>query len=105
MKDLGRMLKQIQEAQSRMVKLQEELAERQIEATAGGGMVKIVANGRHEILSIHIDPQVIDPKDPEMLEDLILAGVNEVRTRVETMVREEMSRLTGGLSMPGGFPG
>jgi hypothetical protein len=105
MKDLGRMLKTIQEAQGRMVKLQEELAERQIEATAGGGMVKIVANGRHEVLSIHIDPQVIDPKDPEMLEDLILAAVNEVRGRVETMVRDEMSRVTGGLGMPGGFPG
>jgi hypothetical protein len=105
MKDLGRMLKQIQETQGRMVKLQEELAERQVEATAGGGMVKIVANGRHEILSIHIDPQVIDPKDPEMLEDLILAAVNEVRGRVETMVRDEMSRLTGSLGMPGGFPG
>jgi len=105
MKDLGRMLKTIQEAQGRMVKLQEELAGRQVEATAGGGMVKVLANGRHEIVSIHIDPQVIDPKDPEMLEDLILAAINEVRGRVETMVRDEMSRVTGGLGMPGGFPG
>jgi nucleoid-associated protein EbfC len=97
MKDLGRMLKQIQEAQGRMVKLQEELAGRTVEASAGGGMVKVVANGRHEIVSIHIDPQVIDPKDAEMLEDLVVAAVNDARTRVETMVREEMSRLTGGL--------
>lgn len=105
MKDLGRMLKQIQEAQGRMVKLQEELAGRTVEASAGGGMVKVVANGRHEIVSIHIDPQVIDPKDAEMLEDLVVAAVNDARTRVETMVREEMSRLTGGLPLPGGFPG
>ncbi len=98
------MLKQIQEAQGRMLKLQEELAARTVEASAGGGMVKVVANGRHEIVSIHIDPQVIDPHDPEMLEDLILAAVNDARARVETLVRDEMSRLTGGLSMPG-MPG
>jgi nucleoid-associated protein EbfC len=105
MKDLGRMLKQIQEAQGKMVKLQEELGTRTVEASAGGGMIKVVANGRHEIVSLHIDPQVIDPKDPEMLEDLILAAVNDARVRVETMVREEMTRLTGGLPLPGGFPG
>jgi nucleoid-associated protein EbfC len=105
MKDLGRMLKQIQEAQGKMVKLQEELGTRTVEASAGGGMVKVVANGRHEIVSVHIDPQVIDPTDPEMLEDLILAAVNDARVRIETMVREEMSRLTGGMPLPGGFPG
>jgi DNA-binding YbaB/EbfC family protein len=105
MKDFGRMLKQIQEAQGRMVQLQEELATRTVEASAGGGMVKVVANGRHEIVSVRIDPQVIDPKDPEMLEDLLAAAVNDARARVETLVREEMSRLTGGLALPGGFPG
>jgi DNA-binding YbaB/EbfC family protein len=105
MKDFGRMLKQIQEAQGRMVQLQEEFATRTVEASAGGGMVKVVANGRHEIVSVRIDPQVIDPKDPEMLEDLLAAAVNDARARVETLVREEMSRLTGGLALPGGFPG
>ncbi len=104
MKDLGRMLKQIQEAQGRMLKLQEELAARTVEASAGGGMVKVVANGRHEIVSMHIDPQVIDPKDPEMLEDLVVAAVNDARARVDAMVRDEMARLTGGLAMPG-MPG
>ncbi len=105
MKDFGKLLKQLQQTQARMAQMQEELGTRTVEATAGGGMVKVVANGRHEILSIHIDPQVIDPQDPEMLEDLVMAAVNDARGRVDEMVRDEMGRLTGGLAMPGSFPG
>jgi DNA-binding YbaB/EbfC family protein len=95
MKDLSRMLKQLQDAQNRMAQLQEELSSRTVEAASGGGMVKVVANGRQEILSLRIDPQVIDPKDPEMLEDLVVAAVNEARARVDALVRDEMGRLPG----------
>ena len=94
---------QIQEAQGRMVKLQEELATRTVEASAGGGMVKVTANGRHEIVAIHIDPQVIDPQDPEMLEDLILAAVNVATQKVDEAVQQELGGLTGGLKIPGLF--
>jgi hypothetical protein len=86
-----------------MAELQERLAERTVEASAGGGMVKIVMNGRHELLSISIDPQVVDPSDVEMLEDLVAAAVNEARGQVDEMVRVEMSALAGGLPIPGLF--
>jgi DNA-binding YbaB/EbfC family protein len=99
--DLGKMMKQLQQTQARMAQLQEELAARSVEVTAGGGMIKVVANGRNEILSIKIDPQVIDPNDVEMLEDLVTAAVNEARNRVEEMTRSEMARVAGGLGIPG----
>ena len=105
MKDLTKMLKQLQETQAQMAKVQEELAQRTIEATSGGGMVKATVNGRQEVLTIKIDPQVVDPDEVEMLEDLILAALNEARTRVEEMVTAEMGRVTGGLSLPGLFSG
>lgn len=103
MKDLGKLLKQAQQVQAKMAEMQERLAERTVEASAGGGMVKIVMNGRHEVLSVTIDPEVVDPSDVEMLEDLVAAAVNEARGRVDEMVRDEMSSLTGGLPMPGLF--
>jgi nucleoid-associated protein EbfC len=99
--DLNKMMKQLQQTQVRMAQLQEELATRTVEAAAGGGMVKVVANGRNEILSVKIDPQVVDPADVEMLEDLITAAINDARNRVEEMTRGEMARLTGGLGLPG----
>ncbi len=104
MRDFSKMLKQLQETQARMTQMQEELATRQVEATAGGGMVTVVANGRHEILSVKIDPQVVDREDVEMLEDLVVAAINEVRKKVDELVTNEMGRLTGGLKFPG-FPG
>ena len=103
MKDLGKLLKQAQQVQAKMAEMQARLAERTVEASAGGGMVKIVMNGRHEVLSVTIDPEVVDPSDVEMLEDLVAAAVNEARGRVDEMVRDEMSSLTGGLPMPGLF--
>ena len=105
MKDFTKMLKQLQETQAQMAKVQEQLAERTIEASAGGGMVKVTANGRQEILSIKIDPQVVDPGDVEMLEDLIVAALNEARSHIEELVTAEMGRVTGGLSIPGLFSG
>ncbi|MCK4412941.1 MAG: YbaB/EbfC family nucleoid-associated protein [Candidatus Eisenbacteria sp.] len=105
MKDFTKMLKQLQETQAQMAKVQEELAQRTVEATSGGGMVKVTANGRQEVLSIKIDPQVVDPDDVEMLEDLIVAALNEARGRIEEIVATEMGRVTGGLSVPGLFSG
>lgn len=101
MKGMGKMLKQAQKLQSNMAKLQEEMAEKMVEATAGGGMVKVVANGRHQILSIQIEKEVVDPEDVEMLQDLIIAAVNEALEKSQEMVSAEMNKLTGGLNIPG----
>ncbi len=101
MKGMGKMLKQAQKLQSNMAKLQEEMAEKTVEATAGGGMVKAVANGKHQILSIQIEKEVVDPEDVEMLQDLIIAAVNEALEKSQEMVSAEMNKLTGGLNIPG----
>jgi len=101
MKGMGKMLKQAQKLQSNMAKLQEEMAEKTVEATAGGGMVKVVANGKHQILSIQIEKEVVDPEDVEMLQDLIMAAVNEALEKSQEMVSTEMNKLTGGLNIPG----
>lgn len=101
MKGMGNMMKQAQKLQSKMLKLQEEMAEKTVEASSGGGMVKVVANGRHQILSIQIDKEVVDPDDLEMLQDLILAAVNDALLKSQEMVTEEMSKLTGGMNIPG----
>ncbi|KKM01298.1 hypothetical protein LCGC14_1795850 [marine sediment metagenome] len=101
MKGMGKMLKQAQKLQSNMAKLQEEMAEKTVEATAGGGMVKVVANGKHQILSIQIEKEVVDPEDVEMLQDLIIAAVNEALEKSQEMVSVEMNKLTGGLNIPG----
>ncbi|WP_408609607.1 YbaB/EbfC family nucleoid-associated protein [Candidatus Desulforudis audaxviator] len=97
------MMKQVQEIQAKMVRLQEELGERTVEATVGGGAVKVVANGRQEVLSIEILPEAIDPEDVEMLQDLVLTAVNEALRQSREMVAGEMSKLTGGLKIPGMF--
>lgn len=102
-KGLGDLMKQAHKMKERMAELQEELSHRTIEATAGGGMVKVVANGKQEIISIKIEPEVVKSGDVEMLEDLIIAGVNEAIRRVQEMAKEEMSKLTGGINIPGLF--
>ncbi len=89
--------------QEKVQQVQKELAQKRVEASSGGGMVKVVANGSQEILEIHIDPEVIDPEDVEMLEDLILAAVNESRERSKELMMEEMSKITGGMRIPGLF--
>lgn len=98
--NMGNLLKQAQQFQSKMAKLQEELGERTLEATSGGGMITVVANGRQEILSVKIDPEVIDPNDREMLQDLIMAAVNDALSKARKMVQEEMGSLTQGLNLP-----
>ncbi|NOY68253.1 MAG: YbaB/EbfC family nucleoid-associated protein [Deltaproteobacteria bacterium] len=101
MKNMGKLMKQAQQLQTKMAKLQEEMGDKTIEASAGGGMVKVVANGRQEIVSIGIEKEVVDPEDVDMLQDLILAAVNEALTRSQAMVSEQMGKLTGGLNIPG----
>ncbi|MEE9566725.1 MAG: YbaB/EbfC family nucleoid-associated protein [Desulfobacteria bacterium] len=100
-KGMGNMMKQAQKLQSKIFKLQEDLADRTVETTVGGGMVKAVANGKQELLSIKIDPEVVDPNDVQMLEDLIVAAVNDVLKKAQEMVSEEMTKLTGGFKIPG----
>ena len=103
MKDMGKLLKQAQQMQERLAEMQARLAEKTVEAGSGGGMVKAVMNGKHEVVSLKIDPEVVNPADVEMLEDLIVAALSEARTRVDDMIRNEMSSLTGGLPIPGLF--
>jgi len=100
-KGMGNMLKQAQKLQSKIFKLQDQLADRTVETTVGGGMVKAVANGKQELLSIKIEPEVVDPNDEQMLEDLIVAAVNDVLKKAQEMVTEEMTKLTGGFKIPG----
>lgn len=101
MKGMGNMMKQAQKLQSQILKLQEDMADKKVEAAAGGGMVKVVANGKQQIVSILIEKEVVDPEDVEMLQDLIRAAVNEALTKSQEMVAAEMSKLTGGLNIPG----
>lgn len=103
MANMGKMMKQVQKMQADMAKLQEELQTRTVEATAGGGVVKVVANGKHEIVSLAINPEAVDPEDVEMLQDLILAATNEALRKAQEMVTSEMSKITGGLKIPGLF--
>ena len=103
MRGMGDMYKQIQAFQAKMKKMQEELATREVSASAGGDMVRVTVNGQHETVSVKIAKEVVDPNDVEMLEDLIMAATNEAQRRATEMVQEEMSKLTGGLSIPGLF--
>ena len=96
-------IKQAQKMQERMAELQTELDEREYDFTVGGGMITIKMNGKKEMLSIDIKPEVVDPEDIEMLQDLIISGVNEIITEIEEYSTEEMSKVTGGVSMPGLF--
>ena len=101
MKGMANMMKQAQKLQAQMLKLQEEMAEKTVETTSGGGMVKVVANGRQKVVSIQIEKEVVDPEDVEMLQDLILAAINDALAKSQEMVTEEMSKLTGGMNIPG----
>jgi hypothetical protein len=101
MKGMGNMMKQAQKLQSQMMKLQEELAEKTVESSSGGGMVTVVANGRQQVVSIQVEKEVVDPDDVEMLQDLVLAAVNDALAKAQEMVSSEMGKLTGGLNIPG----
>jgi DNA-binding YbaB/EbfC family protein len=101
MKNMNNMMKQAQKLQKKMLQAQEELATKTVETSAGGGMVKVVANGAQKIESIVLEKEVVDPDDVEMLQDLVLAAVNDALKKSQEMVSAEMSKLTGGLNIPG----
>ena len=103
MGNMGNLVKQAQQMQQRMLKMQEELAQRTVEASVGGGMVTVTVNGKSEVLRVKIEPQAVDPDDVEMLEDLVVAGVNEALRKAHDMMSEEMGKLTGGMKIPGLF--
>lgn len=103
MKNLGQLMKQAQEMQSRMAEMQERLQDAEVIGQAGGGMIQITMNGKHEVRAVRIDPNLIDPEEKEVLEDLIAAAVNDARGKVESFMQEEMQKLTGGMNLPPGF--
>lgn len=99
---MGNMMKQAQKIQAKMLKMQEELADETVETTSGGGMVKVVANGKQQIVSMQIEKEVVDPEDVEMLQDLIVAAVNDALKKSQEMVSERMGKLVPpGLNIPG----
>lgn len=102
-KGLGNMMRQAQEMQKKIGRIQEELATKTAEASAGGGMVRCTVNGKQELLSITIDREVVNPDDVDMLQDLVAAAVNEAIKKSQEMVTSEMSRVAGGLGLPGMF--
>ena len=98
---MGNLLKQAQEMQSRMAKIQEELAQKTVEGSAGGGMIQVTVNGQLALTAIKIDPTVINSEEKDMLEDLVLAAVNDGMRKAREMASAEMSKITGGLKIPG----
>ncbi len=100
-KGMSGMMKQVQKMQKKMMQLQEELAEQRVEGTAGGGMVTAVVDGKLNVVEIRINPDVVDPEDVEMLEDLVLAAINQGQQKAQEMMDQEMGQLTGGLQIPG----
>jgi hypothetical protein len=102
---MGDIMKQAQKMQEKMQKIQDELADLQVEASSGGGMVTVVANGKQEILEVRIDKQVVDPEDVEMLEDLVVAAVNQAMEKAQELANDEMGKAAGGMlgNLPGGF--
>lgn len=99
--NMNNMMKQVQKMQKQMETMEEELRAREVEASVGGGVVSAKVSGKKELVEIKIDPSAVDPDDVDMLEDLILAAVNEAMRKAETMVDSEMKKITGGLNIPG----
>jgi hypothetical protein len=101
--NMGNILNQAKKMQERLASVQEEMALKTIDGSAGGGMVTVTANGRQEIISLKIEPEVVNPEDIEMLQDLVQAAVNDALRKSQEMVQQEMSKITGGLKIPGLF--
>ena len=101
--NMNNMMKQMQKMQKKMEEIQAELDAKELEATAGGGAVKVTVNGKREVLDIEIDQSVVDPEDVEMLQDLVLAAVNEGLRKAEQYAADEMKKVTGGMNIPGLF--
>ena len=102
-KGLAQIMKQAQMMQQKMARLQEEAAQKTAEASAGGGAVIVVVNGKNQIVSLTIKKEAVDPEDVEMLQDLVMAAVNEALTKVQSELAEQMAKITGGISIPGLF--
>lgn len=102
-KGLGNIMKQAQQMQAKMARVQQELEKKEVEATAGGGMVNARVNGKQELLELRIEKDVVDPEDVEMLQDLVMAAVNEAIKQSQQMIQEEMGKVTGGMNIPGMF--
>ncbi|RLB74376.1 MAG: YbaB/EbfC family nucleoid-associated protein [Deltaproteobacteria bacterium] len=102
-KGLGNIMKQAQQMQAKIARVQQELEDKEVEATAGGGMVTARANGKQQLLDLKIEKDVVDPEDIEMLQDLVLAAANEAIKKSQEMIQEEMSKVTGGMNIPGMF--
>lgn len=103
MKNLGQLMKQAQQMQARMEEMQKKLAELEVEGQAGGGLVRVTLNGKQEMKAVKIDPSLADPKEVEVLEDLIVAASNDARAKVEAETAKQMQSLTGGLNLPPGM--
>ncbi|HEX9455546.1 MAG TPA: YbaB/EbfC family nucleoid-associated protein [Candidatus Binatia bacterium] len=101
---MGNILKQAQEMQARMAKIQEELANKTVQGTAGGGMVQVTVNGQFNLTALKIEPAAINPEEKDMLEDLVLAAVNDGMRKARELASAEMAKLTGGLKIPGLMP-
>ena len=103
MQNMNNIMKQAKKIQERITKIQEEMEKKTVEATSGGGMVSVVINGKNELLSLKIEKEVVNPEDIDMLQDLIMAAVNEGRRKAQGMVSAEMAKVTGGFNIPGMF--
>lgn len=101
MKNMGQLMKQAQQMQQKMAEMQQKLDELEISGTSGAGMVQVVISGKNEVRSIKIDPSLADPQEIEVLEDLIVAAFNDAKSKLDKTMSEEMSKATGGLSIPG----
>jgi DNA-binding YbaB/EbfC family protein len=103
MNNMNQMMKQVKKMQEQMLKAQEELVNKSVEGSAGGGVVTVVANGQKKIVSITIKPEAVDPDDVEMLQDLILTAVNDAMNQAEELANKDMGKFTGGMKLPGLF--
>jgi len=103
MNNMNQMMKQVKKMQAQMLKAQEELEHKTVEGSAGGGVVTVTVNGHKKILSIDIKPEVVDPEDIEMLQDLVLTAVNDALTKAEELANADMGKYTGGMKIPGLF--
>ena len=103
MKNLGNLMKQAQQMQSKMAEMQATMSEMEVTGSSGAGMLQVTLNGKYELKKVKIDPSLVDPSDVEVLEDLLLAAFNDAKTKAEAAMADEMAKLTGGLNLPPGF--
>jgi DNA-binding YbaB/EbfC family protein len=103
MKNLGNLMKQAQQMQAKMAEMQERLAAAEVEGASGGGLVRATVSGKGEVKRLKIEPSLVDPKEVEVLEDLVVAAINDARGKVDAMAAEEMKQMTGGLNLPPGM--